>query len=118
MTSEEKMREEFEAYFNYQTEGWAEYSRESSTWVGIDEISATALALLNIRWEAWKASRESLAMQTDQMVSRFLSWPLPDSVCVDGCAKIPGYPLRHGTNLLTADEAKAMLEYVVKGETK
>lgn len=54
----------------------------------------------------------------NKMVSRFLSWPLPDSVCVDGCAKIPGYPLRHGTNLLNADEAKAMLEYVLKGGTE
>lgn len=58
------------------------------------------------------------SVEINKMVSRFLSWPLPDSVCVDGCAKIPGYPLRHGTNLLTADEAKAMLEYLLKGDTK
>lgn len=48
----------------------------------------------------------------DALVSRFLAWPLPDSVCADECASVPGHPLRHGTNLLTANEAKAMLLHV------
>ena len=55
---------------------------------------------------------------TDEMVNRFLSWPLPMSVCVDGiCTKREtesSYPpKRVGTNLLTADEARQMLEHVL-----
>lgn len=49
-----------------------------------------------------------------EMVNAFLAWPLPDSVCSDGCVTIKGYPRRSGTNLLTADEAKQMFEHVLK----
>ncbi len=49
----------------------------------------------------------------DAMVDDFLKWPLPDSVCADGCATKQG-PGRIGTNLLTAVEAKAMFESVVQ----
>ena len=60
------------------------------------------------------ALREGIAkVVTDEMVNRFLTWPLPDSVCVDMCATEPGCPHRIGTNLLTAIEAKQMLEYVL-----
>lgn len=49
-----------------------------------------------------------------EMVDRFLSWPLPKTVCSDGCVTDPSYPHeRSGTNLLTADEARQMLEHVV-----
>jgi hypothetical protein len=48
----------------------------------------------------------------DAMVDDFLRWPLPDSVCADGCATKQG-PGRVGTNLLTAIEAKQMFEAVV-----
>lgn len=44
----------------------------------------------------------------DRLVDRFLAWPLPSSVCPDGCVMNRDYPYRVGTNLLTADEAKAM----------
>lgn len=47
------------------------------------------------------------------LVDRFLSWPLPESVCCDPCAVMHGWKGRIGTNLLTADEAKQMLEYVL-----
>lgn len=51
---------------------------------------------------------------SDELVDRFLSWPLPTSVCSDPCASTPGYPhQRVGTNLLTADEARQMLQHVV-----
>ena len=50
---------------------------------------------------------------TDDMVNRFLSWPLPESVCADLCATKQGYPHRIGTTLLTADEARQMLEHVM-----
>ena len=55
---------------------------------------------------------------SDEMVNRFLRWPLPMSVSSDLCvtkremeSSYP--PKRIGTNLLTADEARAMLEYVL-----
>lgn len=54
---------------------------------------------------------------TDEMVDRFLRWPLPDSVCSDPCATKKGYPNRTGTSLLTANEARQMLEYLL-GDAK
>lgn len=49
-----------------------------------------------------------------EMVDRFLSWPLPQTVCVDHCATDRTYPARrYGTNLLTADEARQMIEYLL-----
>jgi len=62
--------------------------------------------------------------QMRRLVDRFLSWPLPDSVCSDECVtkrdwgKAEGWPKRVGTNLLTADEARQMLEYVLKGDAE
>lgn len=51
---------------------------------------------------------------TDAMVDRFLSWRLPASVCADLCATNRDYQHpRCGTNLLTADEARQMLEHVL-----
>lgn len=47
------------------------------------------------------------------LVDRFLKWPLPASVRSDDCATIQDYPHRTGTNLLTAIEAREMLEYVL-----
>lgn len=58
---------------------------------------------------------------TDDMVSRFLGWKLPDDFFPDAgiSFKAPqhpnGWPI--GTNLLTADQARAMLEYVLQGAT-
>lgn len=51
----------------------------------------------------------------EKLASRFLAWPLPQSVCADPCATMRDYPhLRSGTNLLTADEAVRMLKYVLE----
>lgn len=47
---------------------------------------------------------------TEDLVNRFLAWPVPASVHPDGT---PGQPGRTGTNLLTAIEARAMLEHVL-----
>jgi hypothetical protein len=55
--------------------------------------------------------RRHIAMS--RMVDRFLSWPLPESVCSDPCVMQGGMRGRVGTNLLTADEARQMLEYVL-----
>ena len=51
--------------------------------------------------------------RTDQLVDKFLRWPLPASVCSDQCATIPGYPNRSGTHLLSADEARQMIEHLL-----
>ncbi len=48
----------------------------------------------------------------DKMVDRFLAWPLPFSVCADLIATRQEYG-RIGTNLLSAIEARQMLEHVL-----
>jgi hypothetical protein len=54
----------------------------------------------------------------DKLVDRFLAWPLPESVCSDLCVTDRKYKFpRSGTNLLTADEARAMFQHVLKGLT-
>lgn len=55
--------------------------------------------------------------EMDRLVNRFLAWPLPKSVCSDACVTDKDYPHpRSGTNLLTADEARQMLEHVLATE--
>jgi len=49
-----------------------------------------------------------------KLVDRFLLWPLPVSVCSDLCVTFHGRTDRIGTNLLTAIEARAMLEFVLE----
>lgn len=63
---------------------------------------------------------------TPEMVDRFLQWPLPETVCADRCTtearyyQKRGYDIDHrcGTNLLSADEARQMLEHVLGLEKK
>lgn len=51
---------------------------------------------------------------TEEMVDRFLSWELPVTLCADECVSNPTYSFpRYGTNLLTAAEARQMLEHVL-----
>lgn len=50
----------------------------------------------------------------DAMVDRFLRWPLPDSVRPAGVAGYGGFS-RSGADLLTAAEARQMLEHVLAG---
>ena len=47
-----------------------------------------------------------------RMTNAFLRWPLPESVCVDGCATKQGAG-RIGTNLLSFTEARQMFRDVV-----
>lgn len=48
-----------------------------------------------------------------RMVDRFLGWRLPDNVCSDTCVSMRPYPHpRYGTNLLNAEEARQMIEYL------
>lgn len=81
--------------------------------------------------EAWQAARATLALPDealDAAVNRFLGWELPRTFAPDGGvvfnrevqtmegkrdrADMPGWwPI--GTNLFTADQAKAMLEHAL-----
>ena len=47
------------------------------------------------------------------LVDRFLAWPLPKSVRSDLCVTMDYPHSRLGTNLLTADEARQMFEYLI-----
>lgn len=56
---------------------------------------------------------EQADIVTKELVERFLMWQLPKSVCSDLCVTNPKYSYpRSGTNLLTADEARQMVEYL------
>ena len=50
----------------------------------------------------------------DELVDRFLAWPLPRSVGADPIATLPGAMGRTGTNLLTSDEARQMIEHLLE----
>ena len=67
------------------------------------------LAVLGERIEAFSAPQ---AADMDALVARFLTWPVPAEVYPDGT---PGQPGRTGTNLLSAPQAKAMLQHVLGG---
>lgn len=55
-------------------------------------------------------------MYLDRLASRFAAAPLPAGVAADGCVTDPNYPYpRYGTNLLTVDQAKEVLRYVLDG---
>lgn len=57
--------------------------------------------------------------QVKKLVDRFLAWPLPKSVSSDTCVTVPEYQSpRSGTNLLTADEARQMIEHLFANETQ
>lgn len=51
-----------------------------------------------------------MSNKIDELVSRFLTWPVPADVWPDGT---PGQPGRTGTNLMTAEQAKQMLTHVL-----
>ncbi|WP_435607677.1 NUMOD4 domain-containing protein [Pseudomonas knackmussii] len=67
----------------------------------------------------WQSMRNDPVAQAgqvpdiDTLVNRFLSWQLPDEVCADPCASMPGYAYRTGTNLLTAEQARTMFVHVL-----
>jgi len=81
---------------------------EASPW-GVDEIKRL----------------EDIDKVIDCMVDRFLNWRLPHDfapdcgITFDGCKPdalgyAPSWPV--GTNLLTADQARAMIKYIIHGE--
>ena len=53
-------------------------------------------------------------MEIKALVDRFLAWPLPQTVAADARATNSKYPHpRNGTNLLSADEARQMIEHLL-----
>lgn len=52
---------------------------------------------------------------TEEMISRFLQWRLPDDFRPDGgiSFKPSQFPMPVGTNLLDYGQAKSMLEFVL-----
>ena len=59
------------------------------------------------------ADAASQPVVNDAMVSRFLTWPVPADVYPDG---VSGKDGRTGTNLMTAQQARKMLEHVVRSD--
>jgi hypothetical protein len=53
-------------------------------------------------------------MNLQKLAERFCAAPLPETVCVDACTWTPGCLGRTGTNLLTVEEAKVVLDYVLE----
>lgn len=47
-----------------------------------------------------------------ELIYKFLNWELPESVCVDHSATVQGQKGRTGTNLLSYEEARKMLEHL------
>ena len=62
---------------------------------------------------AWERHKAAGPIDLDELATRFCSAPLPDTVCADPCASMPGYPNRTGTNLLTVAEAREVLARVL-----
>jgi hypothetical protein len=60
-----------------------------------------------------KPDAQQTAQVVNDMVNKFLTWPVPPDVYPDGT---PGQPGRTGTNLLNAPQARAMFEYVLQYE--
>lgn len=88
---------------------------------------ATRQAETKARDQLWLlegyALRTRLAGPTDEQVSRFLTWRLPRDFAPDGGVQFtpprpdqdPAVHWPSGTNLLTAPQAKAMLQHVLGG---
>lgn len=101
---------------------WAAQSREAGMFANSlsDEFFLERAKLYSRMADAMLAEREkkTTTVSVDFLVNRFLSWPLPDSVCSDTCVCEKGYQNRTGTNLLTADEARQMFDYLLAEREK
>jgi hypothetical protein len=53
------------------------------------------------------------AINLKALVDRFLAWKLPETLAADPCVTQPNTLHRTGTSLLTAPEARQMLEHVL-----
>jgi len=59
------------------------------------------------------STKPAASVVTDEMVNRFLSWKLPADFNPDGGVSKREGAMPVGTNLLTAVQARAMLEHVL-----
>lgn len=86
---------------------------KSKSYSAIKELALTLpKEAYEVGFAEGKQSHRLTEEQKNKLIDRFLAWPLPKSVCSDKCVSDPTYPNRVGTNLLTADEAKQMLDYL------
>lgn len=96
--------------------GFAVVGRPSASVSAENDVPAIGeeTAIANSTQELWPLMgyelKCRLAGPTDDMVNRFLQWPVPAHVWPDGT---PGEPGRTGTNLLDAPTAQAMLAHVL-----
>lgn len=78
----------------------------------VNALRDAVIAISALPPETGAQPQEKLPLEA--LVSRFLGWKLPKSVCSDLCVTHSNHPHeRSGTNLLTADEARQMLEHVL-----
>lgn len=80
--------------------------------VGTITLPADVAAALATALTLGGAELVAGGLDPDVLVQRFLTWPVPAEVYPDGT---PGQPGRTGTNLLSAPQAKAMLQHVLGG---
>jgi hypothetical protein len=79
----------------------------------LDALDAADIQLTNTIARETQPTRAIV----EALTNRFLRWPLPQSVNSDTCVTYNTYEYpRHGTNLLSADEARQMIEYLLEGE--
>lgn len=89
-------------------DGLSDASQNESAW----KERAEKEHELRLKAEA-KAARQD-TLNINSLVSRFLMWKLPSSVCSDPCVSDRDYKFpRNGTNLLSANEARQMIEYLL-----
>lgn len=85
-------------------------------------VYAAAEELLRLAAPAAPAADAGFSPDIQAMVSRFLGWRLPDNFHPDAGVVFTPPPNHHwwptGTNLLSADQAKAMFEYVLAPSAK
>jgi len=95
---------EFDALMNHMRRAWVDYLRQNPTSQCLhDERHGCPNCFDD------PATTPSI----EKLIDRFLVWPLPKSVCSDRCVLDHGREGRTGTNLLTATEARQILEYLL-----
>ncbi len=94
-----------------QIEEWRGWYKQRAYIFGNARV-ATGITLCDLALRAAQAPQAG-GPDLPALVNRFLAWPLPKTVRSDLCVTM-NYPYpRSGTNLLTADEAQQMIEYLL-----
>ena len=87
-------------------------------WFNLLRCTKEELVFKELMRKVWNAAQRhtnaSPQPNIEDLVNKFLIWELPKSVCSELCVTYSDYPgSRIGTSLLTADEARQMLEYLL-----